>query len=851
MVRVAEKGWRRSLSLLAVLGMAGMAACQAAAETATILTTDAYGQSSLTNASNWSTGVAPTDAAAKDVDFVLNKNTMRTPLTGDWTSPAKSMAVDGGLFVLANNGQAGARIAFANPLTFRRGNLANFYVHGSFLDADVVLDCPNGFTVFAEHSCRSKETDFANVVFTGDFFGEADSTLCFRQQYGPSATCDGTNATYRIDGSLSECRSTFDLKVLGYTDDVGDTNLVLRLTTATNFPGTLKMGRNTALDLTGLAVPFAVSNLSMDAMASVRLAWSCADAAGGTVCVRDRLSVAGRPRIDVVCADPFASDGSAFRHPLLKAPAGTGLSVETFRVAPPPGFMLSVADDADGCPTLWMERAPVVSLTTADAVSARESYAPNGLAHSWSDGEWPHPGAVYLVDGKLLRTPVRDTTTQSRCLAFGGDALILKDLATLAMRGHAVTGRIVCVSSSSAKVPCITHYATGDTTLFPHCPSGVGVVAGDVRLCAESGGGAQFIVSTGRGLRIDAEIHGNGDMRLAQSQAENANPPQPVGYFHLNAVNTNLFGKVRMCAVASTWKPTTGDHAGGSYPVPSEDFSPRVWLSDPRNLGGPLQAPDRRNVVVGDYVRIHPMTSMAFDDMTRGWSIGSPDNEGIGKSYFTVGTARLYVTNGVTVTFRQPLNFCQRLATLVKEGEGTLELGSPAPTFWVEGNPEGTASESNNLFRVKQGTVRFLSGMALDGLHAFVSPNATLAFDAHPSDETLLAYGVYNDVVRRERDDRSGSRVFQEPPFELDDGALEIAVRIEDAGRVGKPPRRLPLFTVGAEHADALRSSLRLSHPFRGYRADFYEETFDAPKHGGLLTTIGVGFTQGMLVILK
>ena len=811
---------------------------------------DAMGTTSLTNAVRWSDGNLPEDPT---VDYRIVSGIIRTPTYGDYVFKGKSLTIGRtnstetvGL-ALCTWDTAGVRtVEFQNDgLILESGLLSQYNDRGTKIAGKITVAAPAARDFYSGINQKSNQSgmDGAGLWFTGEVVGEAGSRWRFQRSYYGQANCAATNSTFRFTGDLSNCRSTFVFRPYAKESDPADTNRITFSVGVPSFPGTVELWAQAGLEPYYASTDLTLGTLICKAGSSILCRYDLSAGDGCTITVTDALTVQRPVRVTTAIT---GDSRTAIRHALLKAPAGAVLNVDDFvlaRSADAAGFSLSVAPDGNGYSTLWMVRGSVIELATADAANARESFrksATSSITNGWSNLAYPGPGTNYLVVGKVLRSPdqVKVNGANVRAFAFEGDSLTLKDNAVLAVRSHALTNdNLYCVAGS--KDVTISHYASGNTALFPYTKSGTSIFAGRCVFSSSANNWVLLSLSTDRGFRYDAEFAGNANVRV-QGYCESTQKNPPNGQHWFTSINTNLRGKVRFCYSGNnTW---TG--GGGSVAVPSMEYCNRVYCTDQRNFGGPLVSFERRAMLIEDYTIIHPMNDIVFDDPTRGWSIC---NEVTGGS----GVARFDVTNSVTMTFRQQLNFNVNSATLVKEGAGTLELGGFQPTFWSGGNPEPTAIQSNNMFRVTRGTVKVLTGKVFNGLQVFFAPGAKLAFDADPEDDTLATYGLLNDIYRSGRTDRTGTNQYLGKPVSLIDGATQLDVEIQAAAGA-HAPKFLPLFTLGSEHAANVAAFLKVTHPFTGVHAQVIcSEPFAAPNNGGTLTTIGVVFARGMCVIFR
>jgi hypothetical protein len=282
-----------------------------------------------------------------------------------------------------------------------------------------------------------------------------------------------------------------------------------------------------------------------------------------------------------------------------------------------------------------------------------------------------------------------------------------------------------------------------------------------------------------------------------------------------------------------------------------------VEITDPMVFGvSPRGVTNHQAIIIEDYSVLKPLYDIVFDNPCRGWSIQNEwvNNNNNNNQDDGAPVARFEVPEGVTMTFREQLNFNANYATLVKEGAGCLALGDFSPTFWSAANRNPTATVSNNIFRIRGGSVKFLTGKVLEALQVFVAQDAKLVFDANTTDETLRTYGVLNSIYRSGRTDRTGNNQYKGKPLQCEEGSTKINVEIVDSGTDGFAIKQMPLFTLGEEYIEEVAGLLKVTHPYvnKGFHAEIVcGEPFAAPQNGGRLATVSVKFTRGFTFVVR
>jgi hypothetical protein len=213
-----------------------------------------------------------------------------------------------------------------------------------------------------------------------------------------------------------------------------------------------------------------------------------------------------------------------------------------------------------------------------------------------------------------------------------------------------------------------------------------------------------------------------------------------------------------------------GETEGKSTPVFHRNFT-TLFLTQDSNLGGELPTLNRKAFTVENMCQVRPdlsLESVTLDNSNRG--------------IFIKWVGRIAANEGQTFTIKSPLAVH---GTLWKEGEGTLVLGNPAPTFGEDADgdmPVGDAT--NHTFRVAGGDVKIASGDAVNGLDVvFTNGAGKIVLDLDSEDETFRTFGLRNTK--------------SQTPFAVEGDIVKIPVVLDFA----QPPVRntqSALFTVPA-----------------------------------------------------
>ena len=845
------------------LALTGMVACLSSAEElATIkfegAASDEAGHSSLTNSTKWTNGITPLSDEASQYEFVHGKNNLRTLNNSDTTLKSANFKVAGGVLALANNGKNNAVFTFPK-LTLHSGKLGNFYAKSTILNGPVVITAPDTepFWCYA-----NQQSTGPSMKFTGDFSGAEGTGVVFNRSESNSSG-NSTNAVFAFSGTFKEFYGNIDLSVYKLTESDHQAALAekrcvtMRILSTMPFNGTLHLNPSTILELGDPEASFTVKNLSLEAQSKLLIDIDVASPrTSAALVVTNALSLPSNGRVALELN--FSGDKTVDalrRHPLMTVPAGSNLSMdniqEYFKLSSPTGYVLSYQiepDEQTGLSTFYAVQSPIVTLTQSDGKDKSESFSHGATANisnvtQWSSNEFPRPGFSYLADGKTLRTPSKNL--DSSPVRFLGDTLTLRNNASIDIRAIWIEIDRLYVES-----------LTKETTI-KYLYSGSSELNGNFCFLSQDPYSATYELSQDRTFVHNEKWIGSGKVVLAAGFEDQLNPPQ--GTHKMNTANPDFSGVVHMAyKLTSDKKWTQNNQLDPGIIVPNWNQCCRVEITDPMAFGtGPRDAVNHRAIIMEDYSILKPLNDVMFNNAYRGWCIENTyayNNENKHKDY-GAPVARFEVPEGVTMTFRERLNFNANNATLLKEGAGCLALGGFEPTFWG-GNDEPTATASNNIFRIHAGAVKPLTGKVMEALQVFVANDARFVFEADTTDPTLQTYGLLNSEYRKSRTDRKDNRVFLGKPLQCEEGSTKINVEVVDSQTDGLVRKQIPLFTLGSEYIEEVAGLLKVTaHPYadKGLHAEIVcGEPFDAPdKLGGQLVTISVRFTRGFTFTVR
>jgi hypothetical protein len=143
---------------------------------------------------------------------------------------------------------------------------------------------------------------------------------------------------------------------------------------------------------------------------------------------------------------------------------------------------------------------------------------------------------------------------------------------------------------------------------------------------------------------------------------------------------------------------------------------------------------------------------------------------------------------GQTFTVKSPLAVH---GTLWKEGEGTLVLANPAPTFGEDAeSATPDADATNRTFRVAGGDVKIASADAVNGLDVvFTNGAGRIVLDLDSEDETFRTFGLRNTKAAT--------------PFDVEGDVSEIPVvlNFENPPEIGSSRGLVTVTSEDDDHA--------------------------------------------------
>ena len=542
------------------------------------------------------------------------------------------------------------------------------------------------------------------------------------------------------------------------------TNLIdtasVKFTLNTDFPGSISISTNVTLKT---AANCTIGNLMVHDGATI-------DVTAGALNVTGTFAQPGKVRVIMPeMADPMKPQTDV----LLSVPCEVDLG----------GFELVLADGTQftyvelnkttegGITSVSAFRAGTVSLISSDNNSRSTSY-PSAMTNGaqWTDGLWPtNPAIDYVV--KRTSGAMNLRTYDSGTISDPNDDFVFG--------GHSLTidyGILVAINRSFRSNKLIIRNG-GNYYGTPNCHSSLyGPVVAD-------SGTASFSVYSYKRLTIESEISGSGILRFCSVSGSATS--ESSGHYILTGLNTNFTGTAVVTIPVNTPADiSTAANQKKITPRFDRNFT-TLYLTDKRNLGAPLDAPNPKALTIENMSRlaITNVNSLVLDDATRG--------------IFINWVGRFLVDAGKSLTIASPLAV---YGTMWKEGEGTLVLANPAPAFGADAagsTPDVDAT--NRTFRVAGGDVKIASADAVNGLDVVVENAASrIVVDLQSDNADFASFGIRNTKTLT--------------PFAVDGDATEIPVLLYAA----EPPAAevvRGVFTVKSEAYDAVAALVEIAKP--------------------------------------
>lgn len=375
---------------------------------------------------------------------------------------------------------------------------------------------------------------------------------------------------------------------------------------------------------------------------------------------------------------------------VLTLPANKGtIPLENFECPDVEGFPPCTLSTnlVDGVWQLVIRKQAHDVLSVNDSTSTTISQAlPSACtnAASWKGGNAPQPGKMYVASNgaggltvwPVIRTPYYSNTATP--FVFAGDCLALGQ------------GGAIYPCSKDVTFPCLN--LSQNTTYVLSLASVPSYLRGKLHLNSSSDAYPQKIQAYMKGLNtVAAEVSGSGTLNIMGRSGSG----NPYGDIEFTALNTNFTGRIKVYANVNN--VTAG---------PDDYKHERVFVTDARNLGGPLAEFRADALELADYSVLEARNDVDLNVVNRGVKIS--------------GNAGMSAPEDVTLAISNDITYD---GTVRKTGAGVLALNGAAR---VADGASAALSVSEGYVSV--GSTNALNGVSTtfaDGTYLLVDPAAT------------------------------------------------------------------------------------------------------------------------------
>lgn len=712
-------------------------------------------------------------ARAADVHLKANDtaSTSSFAAAGNWDSDPAAAPCSGNNY-------------FTSGYTLSILNGADVEFKGDSLTLDAQIWLINAKATTIPHLIAKTGGYVYTVNKKGPLYGtlELASGMSFRWNDGGSASSDlnelnmdivgdGTTAVYherkngtyskglRLGGNLS----AFEGKIYSH-----QTNIVMQVAFdegKTSCPGTLECTNGARLEIEvadGIAATVGAINAA-DVLMKL--------GEGATLTVTGDVDLHGNP-IRIVSAHEFTAAAETVSFVTFETATMTPSTVilEDLKAAEETGLA--------HCPAA-LNLQPVVaggtySLTHRRVVYQTVSDTQGSTSIFTGPGEerWSAPldsEAAADVDYYLSQKTVYHPLTSS--VEFYGNSLTLAGGRT---NGVMVTGGLTTVKKITLTIADFRWLANGGDDAQISSYNGAITLNGSITvLPTPKDVYFGWYMWNGNTATINSNIRGSGGVRLTVNQdaSNNANAT-----YVLSGDNSGYTG--RLLLMHKPFKKNTTP-----YNNPDSHFV-TVKVSEQKNLGGALPEFDAEALSIEDNSLVQMTQSAVFDEPTRGWRVRGHGRIGVPENAVVVVTNKTftYADDGVDA------------GRLTKEGLGTLVLGGTA----------AISGELDKTLEVKEGSVRFASTTAVDGLRVSFAADTSLQVDLSATGD-LAAKGVLNSALE---------------PFVCASADGKIPLTFVFAGTMPERAFAVAICTVSDTLKDVLKFGCPLKFDRRGLSVD-------------------------------
>lgn len=440
-------------------------------------------------------------------------------------------------------------------------------------------------------------------------------------------------------------------------------------------------------------------------------------------------------------------------------------------------------------------RDVITMVKSDDSTHSTSTHSAFASGDSWSSGEPPEDGHIYLMAGTNTTQLMvaRATGSKTASYVFPDSSLCLWGQARIQTTYKSLTFNDL---RSYEGVLGVKHgFPTKTTTGIYKILNAADVTDINGNITVDSGY-FSFGCFHGQTFLIKAKFHGTGTVAFSGMFVIDWDQ----GNYILDAINDDFYGKMRGCTSYQGDFAPTYDYYGSSV---RKGYS-KIWVADGRALGADLAEPTFDALSLTDYVRLCA---------TESFTIEAKSNRGISIEKNAV----IQADEGKSIRVETPVTVS---GNLYKEGVGVLTLAGAA-----------TAASGNDYLVVTNGTLQLAGEKAVAGLTVSFAAGTKLALEPFSTTKgvdltsTVIALNpahggklpLVNDIGMKDR--------------RLTDGDVDVA-----------------LFTVPTTQATAFKAMLPAKPPkfYKGSLAVWNEPV----DNGDGTTTFGAHVSSAGLLML-
>ena len=496
---------------------------------------------------------------------------------------------------------------------------------------------------------------------------------------------------------------------------------------------------------------FSVKKLSFHADSMIRIGVNATT--GGTIRVTGDLELPENGKVGVDVTELPNSCLSGRRHPVLIAPAGSGIEADSFELkviksegANVCGKIVACSlevDRSSGCEILYL----VINKYTCLKVD--EGWGKSGWNAEYSMNWYEVLPDTPMSPDVIYINYYQQMTSPDKSCEFGGKKLVISfnDWGLLFACQELTIPDLVMVQSGQLRF-----WNQQTAKLY-----------GKITLLYPDSNGYSMTLANARKYTgwIYSDIVGSGGIKVLGSNGRNKEKTDnPSATICLAGNNLAFSGRIFVTNVQND---------------PATNMTLRI--SDVKQLGGPMAQFTYNGLGFSNWSRFRADANLVLAEPTRGVFFS-------GGNYVSVPGSAHTLTLATQTTMA---------GTLVKEGAGTLALGG---VLKFTKNQNDEPLEGTNILRVAEGCIKPASKSGADGLAiAFAAGTALALSPLAETDADVAQFGLYNEKWTE--------------PFDLtdSDGKLEVKLDL---------PEDLPISfsfgvcTVSASAAESLRGKIAL-----------------------------------------